>query len=98
MPETRTWKVYGRDGHRQKASFGKSVRWDFSSKNDGVRILEFINADKTGTNDFTIARITRNDSKECERELSGQITDGYFENMFVGDVIEISNEEVPSWE
>ena len=97
MSDTRTWKVYGRNGHRQKASFSKSVRWDFSSDHDGVRILEFINSDKTGTNDYTIARITRNNAQECARELSGQITDGYFEDVFVGDIVEISNEEVSAW-
>lgn len=92
---TRSWKVYGRGGHRQKASFSESVYWDFSSKNDGIRILEFINADKTGTHDYTIARITRNNAQECASELGGQITDGYFEDVYVGDVVEIDNNDVP---
>lgn len=35
---TRTWKVYGINGHRQRESFGDSYRWDFSTP-DGVRII-----------------------------------------------------------
>ena len=86
---TRSWKVYGRPGHRQHMSFSESVRWDFSDKLEGIRILDIENADKTGTNDYTIIHITRNTAKECADELDGQITDGYFENSCVGDVIEI---------
>ena len=56
---TKSWKVYGFLGHRQRESFNKSYKWDFS-EDDNVRIIEVENSDKTGTNDYTIVRITRN--------------------------------------
>ncbi len=93
MTITKTWKVYGRDGHRQRMSFGESVSWDWSDKNFGTRILEVDTCEKTGTNDYVIVRITRNTSEECDRELSGQITDGYFENAAVGKIVEIDGNE-----
>lgn len=46
----------------------------------------------TGTNEYTIIRITRNTAEECERELDGQISDGFFENCVVGKVIEVLEE------
>ena len=88
MQVTRSWKVYGSDGHRQRESFFESYKWDFSSEGK-ARIIEVENSDKTGTNDYSIIRITRNSAEECEAELWGQITDGVFENSKVGDVEEI---------
>lgn len=85
---TKTWKVYGVDGHRQRESFNKSRKYDFS-ENETVRIIEVENSDKTGTNDYSIIRITRNSSEECEEELHGQLSDGIFENFRVGKVVEI---------
>lgn len=92
MAITRTWKVYGADGHRQRESFGESVKWDFSCPAYGVRIFEADNFDKTGTHDYSLIRITRNTYEECESELNGQISDGYFENSRVGKVVETNNE------
>ena len=86
---TRTWKVYGAEGHRQRESFNKSYKYDFSKEND-VRIIEVENSDKTGTNDYSVVKITRNTSEECQTELDGQISDGIFENSRVGIVEEIS--------
>lgn len=91
---TKTWKVYGRDGHRQKRSFEASVKWNWSDDDCGIRIFEAINADKTGTNEYTIIKITRNTARECYDELDGQLTDGYFENACYGDVIEVKEENV----
>jgi hypothetical protein len=54
-----------------------------------VRIIEVENADKTGTNDFSLVRITRNTAKECGEELEGQLTDGIFENYRTGRIEEI---------
>lgn len=88
MAVVKSWKVYGRDGHRQKASFGESVKWDWSNDRDGVRIFEADNFDKTGTHEYTIVRITRNTEEECIREMSGQLTDGYFEDCSYGKVVE----------
>lgn len=85
---TKTWKVYGVDGHRQRESFGKSYKYDFSEGTD-VRIIEVDNFDKTGTNECSIIRITRNSFGECEEELRGQLSDGIFENSRVGKVVEI---------
>lgn len=89
MAVTKTWKVYGMDGHRQRESFGPSVVWDWSCKADGVRIFEADNFDKTGTHDYTIVRITRNTADECDDEMEGQISDGYFENSRVGKIVEV---------
>ena len=89
MAITRTWKVYGADGHRQRESFGSSVKLDWSNKEDGVRIFEVDNFDTTGTHDYSLVRITRNTWEECEEELAGQFSDGYFENARVGRVVEV---------
>lgn len=88
MEVTRTWRVYGADGHRQKASFAPSAVYDWSTEGN-ARKVALENADMTGTNEYTIIRITRNTTDECERELDGQISDGFFENCVVGKVIEI---------
>lgn len=86
---TRTWKVYGRTGHRQATSFDESHTYNFSSNSRGTRIIELINSDKTGTNEYTIARITCDSAEACERELWGQISDGIWENYRVGKVEEV---------
>ena len=88
MKTTRAWKVYGAEGHRQRESFGKSYKYDFS-ENGIIRIIEVDNSDKTGTNEYSIIRITRNSFEECEQELNGQLSDGIFENSRVGEVVEI---------
>lgn len=88
-PCTRAWRVYGREGHRQRESFSESYTYDFSDEQDGTRIISVLNADKTGSNDFTIIQITRNTREECAQELDGQISDGIFENSWVGKVEEI---------
>jgi hypothetical protein len=85
---TRAWKIYGIDGHRQRESFSKSYKYDWS--NDCMtRILEIENSDKTGTNDYSIVRITRDTEDECLEELDGQLSDGIFENSRVGKIIEL---------
>ena len=86
---TRTWKVYGANGHRQGESFNKSYVYDFSNKEDGTRIIEVQNADKTGTNDYSIVKITRDTAEECEKEFWGQVSDGIFENCRVGEIVEM---------
>lgn len=80
---TRSWKVYGVNGNWQRVSFKKSFMYDFSKEND-VRVIEVENSDKTGTNDYSIVRITRNTPEECEMEFYGQVFDGVFENSRVG--------------
>lgn len=88
---TRQWKVYGKNGHRQKVSFEPSVVYDWS-KNGDVRIVELMNSDKTGTNEYCVVRITRNSSDECADEFVGQLCDGIFENARYGKVEELDNE------
>ena len=34
---TRIWKVYGVDGHRQRESFGKSYKYDFTREKNFFR-------------------------------------------------------------
>lgn len=60
---TRTWEVYGNEGHRQRESFNESHIHDFS-EGDDVRIIELINEDKTGTNEYSIIKITRNTAQQ----------------------------------
>ena len=83
------WKVYGAEGHRQRESFNKSHTYDFTEDED-IRIIEVENADITGTNDYTVIRITRNTEAECEEEFFGQLSDGVFENSRTGKIVRIS--------
>lgn len=85
---TRTWKVYGESGHRQKESFNDSYVYDFSVGNN-IRIISVENSDKTKTNNYSIIRITRNTDEECLAELRGQLSDGIFENANYGEIEEI---------
>lgn len=87
--KTRSWKVYGLEGHRQRESFCDSYINDFSNEKDGVRIIEVLNHDKTGTHEYSIIRITRNTEEECDHEFWGQLSDGVFENSRVGKIVEI---------
>lgn len=89
MAVTRAWKVYGLEGHRQRESFCDSYTYDWTEGED-VRKIEVENSDKTGTNEYSIIRITRNTAEECERELDGQISDGIFENCRTGKIVEIA--------
>lgn len=89
MAVTRAWKIYGKDGHRQRESFGESYRLDFTEDND-ICILEVLNADVTGTNEYSIFILTRNTAEECESTLLSQLDDGVFENSNTG-----KEEEIP---
>ena len=86
--KTRTWKIYGREGHRQRESFNQSCKYDFTKGND-TRIIEVDNSDKTGTNEYSVVRITRNTNEECLSELEGQMSDGIFENSRIGKIEEV---------
>lgn len=88
MAVTKSWKIYGMDGHRQRESFNKSCKYDFS-ENGKVRKLEVKNSDKTGTNEYSIFSVTCDTEEECAAELEGQLSDGIFENSRVGKVVEI---------
>lgn len=86
----KAWKVYGAEGHRQRESFNKSYRYDFSNEKDGTRIIEVLNSDKTGTNDYSIIKITRDSCDLCIDEFWGQLYDGVFENSRTGRIEEIA--------
>ncbi len=88
MTVTKAWKIYGTEGHRQKESFNDSRYYDWSD-GDNIRIVEVINGDRTGTNDYTILKITRNTDGECFDELLGQLDDGVFENCRTGKIEEV---------
>ena len=88
MTVTKMWKVYGYDGHRQRESFFPSYAHDWSNEYDGCRIVSVMNSDITGTNDYTIVRITRDTADDCFDELSGQLSDGIFENSRTGNIVE----------
>lgn len=87
--KTRAWKVYGVEGYRQRESFNKSYKYDFSNKEDGTRIIEVFNSDITGTNEYSVIRITRDTFEGCEEELEGQLLGGIFENSRFGNVEEV---------
>lgn len=91
--KTRVWKIYGAEGHRQKESFNESYEYDFT-RGDNVRVIAVENSDKTGTNEYSIIRITRNDDEECWNELMGQLMDGIFENSKCGKIEEIEVDEI----
>lgn len=80
------WRVYGREGHRQRESFYDSFVWDFSNEEVGTRILIVRNADITGTNEYTEVEIWRDTKELCEDEFLGQLSDGIFENSNVGRI------------
>ena len=88
--KTRSWKVYGAAGHRQKISFGESIHWDFSNNENGIRIIDVDCEDRTKTNEYVIVHITRKNSEDCEKEFWGQVSDGLFENARIGNIEEIN--------
>lgn len=52
-------------------------------------MIEVLNSDITGTNDYTEIAITCNTTDLCNAEMEGQICDGIFENCRVGKVVEV---------
>ena len=85
---TRIWKVYGAQGHRQRTSFEPSFIYDWSNENQ-TKIVEIENADKTGTNEYSIIKITTDSAADCEKEFFAQLSDGIFENSRVGKFEEL---------
>ena len=85
---TRTWKVYGTEGHRQRESFFRPISMiSLMSRTEPYhRGRQF----RQDGNDMTIyCRITRDTAKLCAAELNGQISDGIFENSRVGQILEV---------
>ena len=74
--------MYGREGHRQRKSFSPSHTFSTAGAT-----IEVINADKTGTNDYTLICITCNTEEECDAELDAQLSDGIFECCNYGKIV-----------
>lgn len=89
---TMAFKVWGTEGHRQRESFNPSYWYDFSNEHEGTRILEVFNSDLTGSNLYTVVRITRDTEGLCWDEIDGQITDGIFENSATGRCEDVTEE------
>ena len=62
--------------------------YDFSRENY-TRFITVLNADVTGTNEYSLVIITRDTEEECFDELDGQLSDGIFENSRTGFVKEV---------
>lgn len=86
---TKFYKIYGKDGHRQKMSFGESMIYDFS-KNGDKRVVEILNSDVLGHNEFSLLGITCNTLDEVESELQAQLYDGLFECCSFGKIEELN--------
>ena len=93
---TRTWRVWGVNGHRQRESFEPSYKYDWT-EGENIREVEVENSDKTGTNEYSIIRITRNTAEECEAELEGQLSDGIVESVNYGKVEELVDGSWIEW-
>lgn len=81
----RIFRVYGKDGHRQAKSFGRSRTWVFEN-GDWVHIAC---ADETGFNDYTEMQLRI--SENAVHYLRKQVCDGFFEDSAVGKVTEVIN-------
>ena len=91
MAATRAFRIWGAEGHRQRESFNPSYWYDFSNRHE-TRVLEVFNSDLTGTNQYTVVRVTCDTDIQCYNEISGQITDGIFENSATGKVEDVTEE------
>lgn len=85
---TVTYRVFGRDGHRQRASFGKT--YSFTTF-EGVRI-KCLCSDTTGSNYYVDVVITAKDCSTAMDEMEKQLSDGIFENCRYGKVALINAE------
>ena len=82
---TRAWKIYGREGHRQRESFNGSTEFT-TWRGEKITVL---NADTTGTHDYSILVITAPTAEDAENAMLGQVSDGTFENSRTGKLEEI---------
>ena len=79
-----TFRVFGKEGHRQRASFGKSFEF---STSDGSTHIECLCKDRTYTNRFAEIVITADSFRRCAIELNAQLSDGIFESCKVGKIM-----------
>ena len=78
-----TFRVFGKDGHRQRASFGES--FEFGTLGGSAHV-ECLCEDRTLTNEFVDVVITADSFKRCANGLSAQLSDGIFESCTVGKI------------
>lgn len=86
---TKIYKVYGIPGHRQRESFSPSYMHNFSSLEDGTRVIIVLNSDMMHTNKYSVVIIVRDTLDACVSEFWEQISDGIFESSRVGVIEEI---------
>ena len=82
---TKIYKIYGIDGHRQKESFNKS--YTITLENG---LMQVLNADHTGSNEYTMLSITAETESKCISILNSQLSDGIFENCRTGKIEKIA--------
>lgn len=78
------YRIYGREGHRQKASWQKSVKFTTS---DGYTIETWC-FDRTGSHDYVDMEITSDSVSPVDlyEEMQKQLVDGVFECCNYGRV------------
>ena len=79
-----TFRVFGKDGHRQRASFGDS--FEFGTLGGSAHI-KCVCEDRTLTNEFVDVIVTADSFKRCADELNAQLSDGIFESCTVGKIL-----------
>ena len=82
--EFRSFRVYGREGHRQRESFHDSYTLNIPERDVTITVS---NADETGTSDYTLVGILAPTMEDVMEEMRGQLSDGIFENSRVGRVV-----------
>lgn len=75
------YRVYGREGHRQRAAFNLST----CIRSNDV-IFAFNCCDSTGTPYYVDVVILYSNDDEARKEFSAQISDGFFENCNIGKI------------
>ena len=87
------YKIYGKEGHRQKESFNESHIYRSFNKNE---ICITYNSDMTNTNEYSILAIIK--EKSCKHSfetiLFSQLSDGIYENCNTGNIEEITIEDL----
>ena len=78
------YRVWGKEGHRQKASWQKSVKF---TTNDGYTIETWC-FDRTGTHDYVYMEVTAKSVSPADlyEEMQTQLDDGVFECCNYGNV------------
>lgn len=77
------YRVYGKDGHRQRVSFGST--FSFTTFED-VKVKCYC-SDVTGSNEYVDVELIGRDLTACVCQLQAQLSDGIFENCKYGKVV-----------